>query len=58
MPLTLYPRRGRDISGADNHIANFYDIHGRKGEALFFLSWTPHETRDNYVPIYSGLEDG
>jgi hypothetical protein len=40
MPLTLYPRRGRDISGvsADNLLATYLDIHGRKGEVLFFCS--------------------
>jgi hypothetical protein len=35
MQLALYPRRGRDISGVS---ADNYDIHGKKGEVIFFCS--------------------
>jgi hypothetical protein len=47
MPLTLYPRRGRDISGvsADNSLATSYYIYGRKGEVIFFCP-VPDTIRD------------
>jgi hypothetical protein len=39
--------RSQSISvvSAFNPLVAFYDIHGRKGEVLFILSRTPHETR-------------
>jgi hypothetical protein len=33
----------QSISDAINPLVAFYDIHGRKREVSFILSWTPHE---------------
>jgi hypothetical protein len=39
------------LRGAVSHLVAFYDIHGRKGEVLFFCS-VPDTTREHH-PVFN-----
>jgi hypothetical protein len=42
-PIAVYSQSISGI-GATNTLVDFYDIHGRKREVLFFYFVPPHET--------------
>jgi hypothetical protein len=44
-PIAVWSQSILDVSAVVNPLVAFYDIHGRKGEVLFFYS-VPDTTRD------------